>query len=165
MTAIHWRFPISGLFSTARDWNPSLVPGALDNVFIDAIGTYTVASSTSHTVRTLATISTATLAVTGGTFTITAGTGAGANAGTIRISDAAVLAIGGTFKNTGKITLNSTGHKTELVIKGTTTLSGAGSVTLQSGRQKSHYRQRRGIHAHQCLEQDHRIRKSSAAAT
>ena len=133
MTAIHWRFPISGLFTTARNWNPAQVPTASDNALIDAPGTYTVTSPTSRTVRTLTTVSTATLAVTGGTFAITSGTGSGSSAGTIAVDDAADLAIGGTFTNRGKITLNSTGHRTGLEIIGTTTLNGSGSVTLGDG--------------------------------
>jgi GDSL-like Lipase/Acylhydrolase len=130
MTAIHWKSAISGLFTTATDWIPGQVPTASDDVFITAVGTYTVTSSASRTVKTLTTASTATLAIAKGTFSITNGTGAGANAGTISVGDAAALAIGGQFKNAGEITLNPTTHKTGLAIIGNTTLSGLGKVTL-----------------------------------
>jgi hypothetical protein len=130
MTTIHWKSALSGLFGTATDWNPSLIPGAADNAIIDAAGVYTVTSPTSRTVKTLSTAKGATLAVTAGVFTATSGTGTGSNAGTIRVGNGAALAIGGTFANAGTIALNSTGRSTFLGVIGNTTLAGFGSVTL-----------------------------------
>jgi phospholipase/lecithinase/hemolysin len=133
MATIHWRTGISGAFTNALDWSTNTVPGAGDDVAIDATGTYTVTVSASRTIRTLKTVSTATLAVTGGTFTITNGTGAGANAGTIRVSNGANLAIGGTFDNSGKVQLNATSSNTDLIIVSNVTLSGGGIVALNAG--------------------------------
>jgi hypothetical protein len=132
MTAIHWKSAIDGLFTTAGDWIPGQVPAAGDDVFITAPGTYTITSSASRTIKTLTTVSTVTLAITHGTFTITDLAGSSSNAGTITVADAAALAVGGQFKNAGKITLNATTHKTGLAIIGNTTLSGLGKVTLSA---------------------------------
>jgi hypothetical protein len=112
MATIHWRRGISGLFSDPFDWSTTTVPTAGDDVGIDAAGTYTVTVSASRTIRSLRTVSTATLAVTAGTFTITNGTGTGANAGTISVANGAALAIGSTFDNSGRILLNGTSRNT-----------------------------------------------------
>lgn len=137
MTTIHWTSGISGQFGTAADWNPSQIPHAGDDVLIDAAGTYTVTSSIDHKIKTVDIVSTATLAVNGGTFTIANGTGTGENAGTIRVADSATLAIGGSFTNSGNIILNSTGDPTDLIIEKNTTLAegfdGKGTVTLSAG--------------------------------
>ncbi len=133
MTTFHWRSGISGSFNTASDWNPVGVPTANDDVAIDAAGTYTVTASSNHTIRSLRTAKTATLAVAHGTLAITHGTGTGANAGTISVGNGAALEIGGTFDNSGRITLNSTGAATDLVIAANVTLTGGGAVILSSG--------------------------------
>ena len=53
------------------------------------------------------------------------------NAGTMAVSDSAVLPLGGTIDNTGTIALNSTGDQTELqIIGGGITLEGGGQVVL-----------------------------------
>ena len=46
MSIIHWKTAVSGDFNTAANWNPALVPGSGDDAIIDAVGTYTVRSST-----------------------------------------------------------------------------------------------------------------------
>jgi len=137
MTTIHWTSGISGQFGTAVDWSTGQIPHAADDVFIDAAGSYTVTSSAKHKINTISITSTATLAIKGGTFTITNGTGAGENKGTINVGDGATLAIGGTFTNSGNINLNSTGDQTDLIIEKDTTLAegfdGKGTVTLSAG--------------------------------
>jgi phospholipase/lecithinase/hemolysin len=133
MTTIHWRTGISGSFNDAFDWSPIGVPNANDDVVIGVPGTYTVTVSSSHTIRSLTTAKAATLAVTHGTLDISHGTGAGPNAGTISVANGAALEIAGTFDNTGKITLNSTGAATDLIIAANVTLSGGGAVILSSG--------------------------------
>ncbi len=130
MANIHWRLGISGAFETARDWSTNTIPGANDNVAITAAGTYTVTVKASHTIKSLSTIGTATLAVTSGRLTITGGTGTGANAGAITIGNGAAVETGGTFKNTGKIEIGSTGRTTGLIIAGHVTLTGGGNVIL-----------------------------------
>ena len=53
------------------------------------------------------------------------------NAGTMVVSDGAVLPLGGTIDNTGTIALNSSGDATELQIIGDgITLQGGGHVTM-----------------------------------
>lgn len=130
MANIHWRLGFNGSFETARDWSNNTVPGASDNVAIIAPGIYTVTVNTSHTIKSLTTTATATMALMSGVLTITGGTGTGANAGTIVVRNGAGLETGGTFKNTGKIELDSTGRATALVIAGHVTLTGGGSVIL-----------------------------------
>ena len=132
MANISWKRGISGQFSDAQDWSSNSVPTPNDNVAINARGTYTVTVSANETIRSLTTISTATLAITGGhRLTVTNGTtGAGASAGTISIADSGALETGGTFQNTGKINLNSTGHATDFVIASNTLLTGDGVVQL-----------------------------------
>ena len=93
---------------------------------------YTVTSTANETIAELNTVSTATLAIAGSTFTITNGTGAGVQAGTISVANGATLVITGTFDNSGTIALNSTGTATDLTIAGSATLSGTGKVTLSN---------------------------------
>jgi hypothetical protein len=42
MAIAHWKHGISDLFEVAGDWSTNTVPGANDDVAIDAAGTYTV---------------------------------------------------------------------------------------------------------------------------
>ncbi len=130
MPKIHWKQGSSGQFNTASNWSTNTVPGANDNVFIDATGTYTVTVSTNHTIRTLDMVSTATLAITGGKFTITNGTRTGTNAGTISVGVGAALAIGGAFNNSGRIELRSGFGVTDLIVASNVNLTGGGEITL-----------------------------------
>ena len=134
MPKIHWTHGIDGSFFTAADWSTHTVPGANDDVFIDATGTYTVTVSATHTIRTLETASTATLAITAGKFTITNGTGTGTNAGTISVGNGAALAIGGAFNNSGRVALHSgigIGIAvTDLIVTSNVNLTGGGEITL-----------------------------------
>ena len=132
MSKIHWSTQVSADFNTAADWSTNTVPGAADDAILDASGksAYTVTASTSETVHSIQTASTATLSITGGTFTASAGTGSGANAGTILIGNNTIFSVGGALNNSGAINLNSGGNTTELFLNANTTLSGAGKVTL-----------------------------------
>ena len=97
---------VSGNFAVASNWMPADVPMAGDDAEINATDTCTVSSLVSETVDSLSTIATTTLALGGNsTFTMSNGTGAGQNAGTIAIGDGSELAADGTVDNTGKITL------------------------------------------------------------
>jgi phospholipase/lecithinase/hemolysin len=133
MTTIHWKHGASGPFETATNWSTNTVPGVNDDVIIGAPGTYTVTVSESHVIRSLRTASTATLAISRGTFSIVHGTGAGANAGAISVGNGAALKIGGLFDNSGQIELSSTGRTTNLIIGANVTLTGGGKVTLSAG--------------------------------
>ncbi len=128
-----WKGGNSGDFNIAGNWTPGQVPGAADDAQITAIGTYTVTSSTSNTVNTLEMVATATLAVTVGTFSISNGSGASGLAGTIAVSDAAVLSLAGTIDNTGTIKLGAAADTTELRIASpSVTLKGGGTVSLSN---------------------------------
>ena len=96
------------VFSNRLNWS-SGVPMSSSIANINAIGTYTVTSSVNETVLAITTIPTATLDLTGGSLTALAGTGVGANAGTISVESGAVFTVGGTVKNPGIIALNGFG--------------------------------------------------------
>ena len=132
MPTTHWKRGISGQFGDAANWSTNTVPNANSDVAIDARGTYTVTVGADATIRSLTTINTATLAITGGhRLDVTNGTtGTGASAGTSSVADTGALETGGTFDNTGRITLNSTGHATDFIIASNTVLSGNGVVQL-----------------------------------
>jgi hypothetical protein len=134
MSKIHWSSQVSADFNMSADWSSKTVPGATDDAILDASGStaYTVTASTNETVNSIQTASTATLSITGGTFTAAAGTGTGGNAGFIIVGDATTFAIGGTFANSGTVTIASagSGNPTVLAISKSTTLNGAGKVTL-----------------------------------
>jgi hypothetical protein len=129
----HWTKTVSANWSTAADWS-SGVPASSDLVALDAVGkkAYTVTSAANETIAEFNTVSKATLAIAGGTFTITDGTGAGVQAGTVSIANGAMLEISSTFDNSGTIALNSAGAATDLTIAGGATLSGTGKVTLSN---------------------------------
>jgi hypothetical protein len=132
MTLIHWNRGLSGLFTDASDWSSGTVPTAGDDVEIIArsLGPYTVTAYGNQTIEALETSSRVTLAVDSGVFSITGGTGTGSNEGTISVADGAALEIGGLFRNTGTILLNSTGDPASLLINGNVTLTGGGIVML-----------------------------------
>ncbi len=132
MPITHWKRGVDGQFGVAANWSTNTVPNANSDVAVDARGTYTVTVGANATIRSLTTINTATLAITSGhRLDNTNGTtGTGASAGTISVADAGALEIGGTFRNTGKIALNSTGRATDFIIASNAVLSGEGVVQL-----------------------------------
>ena len=130
-TEVHWKRAISADFNTAADWSTGTVPGASDDAILNAKGAaFDVTASTSETVKSIQLASNATLDVEARTFTATAGTGSGVNAGLIRIHDNAFFAVGGGVKNTGTIALDSGGSQTAMILDANTTLNGGGQVTL-----------------------------------
>src|SRR5262249_2467135 len=114
------------------NWSTGFVPVSSSTANINAAGTYTVTSSANETVLAITTIPTATLDLTGGNFTALAGTGTGANAGTIIVETGSQLIVGGTVKNSGAIFLNSSGASGALQIDRDTILQGGGKITLSS---------------------------------
>ena len=126
----HWNTGASDDFATAIDWSSGTVPGPTDVAVLDAGGAYTVTSSSDETVNSLMTAVDSALRIADGVFTMTAGTGLGANAGLIEVADGATLNVGGTVKNIGTIALDSTGDATTLGIIGSVSLTGAGDVLL-----------------------------------
>jgi hypothetical protein len=132
---IHWANGVSSDFGTASNWTPLDIPGSGNDAVIDAVGTYTVTSSSNETVRNLSTVATATLAIASGSFTVTNQTGMISNAGTI--TDQASLVIdNGIVKNTGAINLSGgsldigDGAYPPAPVPGTVTLEGGGTVML-----------------------------------
>ncbi len=137
-TTVIWKNGISGTWQTMSDWTPSVVPGSADSVLITSAGTYTVTDALTTTIYSLATEANATLDITGGTFTITDGTGSGTNAGTIEVGTGATLDIlpstvanTGTLANAGSLYLNNTTISGgSLTNAGTVDVTGGGTSTF-----------------------------------
>jgi len=129
-TNIHWTSQISGNFPVSNDWTPHVTPGAADAAILDAPGStaYIVIASANETVASVQTASTARLAITGGVFTITNGTGAGSNAGQVSVTQNGTLDIGGVFANSRETFVENNGAIQ--VAAGGLTLTGSGSVYL-----------------------------------
>ncbi len=138
-----WSVGSSGDFATGSNWKPlspwssGIAPGPAINAQITASGIYTVTSSSDAYVNSLATATGVTLAINDGTFSIMNGTGTGANAGTIAVADGASLSVGGTFKNTGTIGLESVFVPTSLLIAADVDLQGDGNLTLSDSNQNT----------------------------
>ncbi|HZL00452.1 MAG TPA: hypothetical protein VFC47_11195, partial [Caulobacteraceae bacterium] len=127
---IHWTSQISGNFPVGNDWTPHVAPGATDAAILDAPGStaYIVIASTSETVASVQTASTARLAITGGVFTVTNGTGAGSNAGQVSVTQNGTLDIGGVFANSKVFYVENNG--VVKVAAGGLTLTGSGTLYL-----------------------------------
>src|SRR5687767_9396317 len=69
LSTFHWLNNASGDFNTAANWQENAVPGATDDAEINFAG-ITVTSASSRSINGLT--SSATLSITGGTFTIAA---------------------------------------------------------------------------------------------
>src|SRR6516165_471514 len=126
MAKDNWQNSGGGDFAIGTNWSTG-VPVSSTIANINATGTYTVTSSINETVLAVTTTPTATLDLTGGNFTALAGTGVGANAGTIIVESGATFIVGRTVKNSGIITLNGTG---ELALRSDTILQGGGKLSL-----------------------------------
>ena len=130
-----WNNGSGGDFSDTADWSTGTIPGAVDTAAISASGIYTVTTSANETVHALTTAAGATLDITGGIFTMTAGTGTGVNAGTIEIAVTTTypleptLVVGGTLDNTGVIDDYSALNVSPLGV----TIDGGGKVNLIAG--------------------------------
>ena len=83
-----WENATSANWTTPTDWSsPAGVPTTADVVMLDAPGAFKVTSNANEAVYELNTVSTATLAIARGTaFTVTNGTGAGVQAGTVSVA-------------------------------------------------------------------------------
>ena len=102
----YWKSAASGNFATAGNWSPSGPPGVFDQAILTATGAfYTVTATNDQTVLTVNTSADATLDIQGSTFTAEAGTGAGANNGTIDVEHGSTFAVAGTLNNPGTINL------------------------------------------------------------
>jgi hypothetical protein len=132
MAKDNWINLSGGDFAIGTNWSTGVpVSSTIANINATGTGTYTVKSSVNETVLAITTIPAAILDVTGGNFTALAGTGLGANAGTIIVENSAVFTVGGTVKNSGTITINGTGAV--LSFDRDTTLQGGGKITLSGG--------------------------------
>ena len=128
-----WENATSANWTTPTDWSsPAGVPTTADVVMLDAPGAFKVTSNANETVYELNTVSTATLAIARGTaLSVTNGTGAGVQAGTLSVGRGATLNISGAFDNTGTIwaqggVVNINGA----LSGGATVISGAGWVVM-----------------------------------
>ncbi len=135
MAQIHWLTAVSAPFTTAADWTGGVVPGPGDDAILDATGgPYTVFSkAASQVVNSVQLTAGATLSVASNkTFTITNGTGSGANDGIIIVNQGATLFAGGTINNHHGIVLTGSGKNSNLTLLSNTTLTGGGSVNLDN---------------------------------
>ncbi len=109
MTTIRWSHPVNGNFATAGDWRGGVTPGFGDRAILGELGgtAYTVTASTNEIVRAIDISRAATLAITGGVFTVR-----------------------GTLDNKGTILLNPTGAGATLAFSGVNILKGGGSLVL-----------------------------------
>lgn len=134
MSQIHWLTQVDGLFTVPGDWSTGTVPSTGDDAILDASGPtkYTVTSkAAAQTVASIQTASTATLFVSAGKFTATNGSGAGANAGAIKIGDGVTFKLSGTLANNGAVNINGATKTTYLIIAtGGATLTGGGTLAL-----------------------------------
>lgn len=135
MATTSWVHGVNGDFNTASNWTNG-IPTAGDTALITATGTYTVTSSHFNAVGILEMAAGATLSIEASAFRVTAGSGAGAFAGTITVfnsgPDAGVLELGTegadtVFNNTGTIQLI---NFADLIVAGNVTLIGNGSLVL-----------------------------------
>ena len=132
-----WTNSSGGAWTTAGNWDHG-VPTATTTALLNAAGTYTVTSSQNVTIDTLSSIATATLSITGGTFTVTNFTGQGPlglSGGTFNIGNstpniATLTQSGGEL--TGSATVTVTGPGAASTISGGTQ-SGSGITFAQHG--------------------------------
>jgi hypothetical protein len=134
MSAIHWLTDVNGSFTNAADWRREEVPGPSDSAILDAVGsTFTVTSDIDKTVKSVRLASNAILSVTAGTFTASAGTGGGVNAGIILVGAGAAVQFGGRVTNNGTIALDGASKGAGaalLTLYNNTTLTGSGDIVL-----------------------------------
>ena len=130
MATTTWITAANGDFAANSNWSGGS-PVAADDAVLAADGgsPYTASSAAGPTVNSIATAANATLAITAGTFTATNGTGTGVNAGTISIGSNSNFSIGGTFNNSGTVSLNSY-SPSQLIIAANTTLTGGGQINM-----------------------------------
>ena len=100
---VRWVNNLGGDFADAANWSSGTLPGSTNIAAITLTGTYTVSSSQDETVYGFTTATGASLDIIGGTFTITNGTGLGANAGLIEVGLGATLVLEGAVGNLGRI--------------------------------------------------------------
>ena len=126
-----WISTSGGDWSNVADWSTGSIPLSNGAAFIGVSGSYIVTVSSNETVGSLSTISTATLDVTGGTFTVTNFTGQGPlilsggtfNIGSSTASVASLTESSGTLSGTGTLTVSGATS-----FSGNSTESGSGTA-------------------------------------
>ncbi|MBA3811105.1 MAG: hypothetical protein H0X27_05575 [Caulobacteraceae bacterium] len=111
MTSIAWATAVDGAFDDTAGWSGGVAPGAGDRAILGFVGTthYTVTAAMDTTIGSLRMAATATLAITGGVFTIN-----------------------GSVSNSGLITVGASGA--ELRFSGATMLTGGGQIALADSK-------------------------------
>jgi hypothetical protein len=138
-TSFAWKTAVSGTWQTSSDWTPNGTPGAADDTALSANAAgYTVSDNATTTVHTLTTASKATLSITGGTFTISAGTGAGTNAGSVQVQTGGTLDLEGLFRQaaTGHVSaaLNATVNLISAdMVGGSASIAAGGTLEATDG--------------------------------
>jgi len=133
MAQVTWKTATSGLWQTGSDWSNGTGPGTTDDALLTVSGSpYTVTvSGLNVTVNSVQLSANATLDINGGSsFTMTSGTGSGANAGTIIVENNDFLFWGGNVNNSGTIELNANGNLSDVRLNASMTLSGGGKVIM-----------------------------------
>ena len=128
----HW-IAGSGNWTTAADWSLAAPPTSAQMADLDAAGIYTVTSSGTVTVAELISNPTATLNITGGTFTVTNFEGQGPlvlSGGTLNIGSStdtvtSFTLSGGTLTESGTLTVSGATN-----FSGTATVTGSGTGTI-----------------------------------
>jgi hypothetical protein len=136
LTPDNWKPGGTGVWSTTSNWT-SGVPGSSTQAMIGAGGVVSSTAVDNPTIGAIVTSHGAALDVTAGTFTAALGTGTGVNSGAIVVADDATLVLGGTFRNSGSITLNGSTDPTRLEVDASLTLSGGGKVILSNSLQNA----------------------------
>jgi hypothetical protein len=107
------------------------IPLSGEDVSISTATSSNVTVGNDTLVNTLATVSGSTLEITGGSFTISDGTGTNGNAGTVLVDGGASLQLTGTIIDSGEIWIDSQNSSAAtLVINGRVSLQGSGLVQL-----------------------------------
>jgi hypothetical protein len=123
-------------WTDSSDWSLMHVPTGSEDAYVGTnSGSADVQSSINETVNSVATSSNDNLAILGGLFTASTGTGPNANLGTISVDDATLLVVNGTVDNTGTIKLNSTSTNvtSTFLIQNAVTLDGGGALEMAIG--------------------------------
>jgi fibronectin-binding autotransporter adhesin len=129
MSIIHWSSAVDGDWNTAADWNGG-VPGAGDDTFIDALGTYTLTISSAEAARSL-TIDDAGATVACNN-TLSIGTTLTVSAGTFQLNGGSNI-LGGILSAPGGAFAWNGGVLTGVTYQGTLDLSGASAIVHVMG--------------------------------
>ena len=130
VNADFWKTGKSGIFGAGANWTTNSAPTSTQEAVISVGGTYTVSATSGATIAALDIANkSATLAIVGGTLSATSGTGVDANLGTVTVQSGGTLEAGGTITNSGSLKALTSG---DVVLSGTVANAPA-ALILASG--------------------------------